>query len=89
MISIIYMVPAVFLINMPCGYWRQSSRKFSVQWFLAVHFPVALIIIVRKLIGMNLSLSYFLLIVPAYFIGQTVGARIQKKRVAGLSSDGQ
>lgn len=79
---IVYMIPSVFLVNIPCGYWRQSVRKFCVQWFLAVHLPVPFIIIVRKLIGMDLSVSYLLLIVPAYFIGQTLGASIRKKRVA-------
>jgi len=34
----------VFLLNLPFGYWRQNVRKFSFQWFLAVHLPVRFVL---------------------------------------------
>ena len=38
-----------FAVNIPFGYWRESVRKFSPAWFVAVHAAVPLVIAVRLL----------------------------------------
>ena len=40
----------IFLINIFFGYWRSNTRRFSVQWLMAIHIPIALAIVVRLLL---------------------------------------
>ena len=67
----------VFLINLPFGYWRASVRKFSTQWFLAVHLPVPLVIALRIYSGLGFKLISFPVIIGAFFLGQFVGGRVR------------
>jgi hypothetical protein len=43
----------VFLLNIPLVYWRAGVKKFSLQWVLAIHLPVPLVV----LIGLNSVLA--------------------------------
>jgi len=47
--NILLLTIFAFIINMPFGYWRSNVRRFSLQFFLAIHIPVALIILFRIL----------------------------------------
>ena len=67
----------VFLINLPFGYWRASSKKFSWQWVLAVHLPVPLVIALRIYSGLGWKLISFPVLVGAFFLGQFVGGRVR------------
>jgi hypothetical protein len=40
---------AVVLLNLPFGYWRAGSARFSRAWFFAVHAPVPFVIAIRLL----------------------------------------
>jgi len=66
-----------FLINLPFGYWRASVRKFSTQWFLAVHLPVPLVIALRVFSGLGWKLISFPVLIGAFFLGQFVGGRVR------------
>lgn len=67
----------VFVINIPFGWWRQGVRKFSPQWFVAVHAAVPMIIAVRLLAGYAWHWSQVPVLVAAYFGGQWLGARLR------------
>ena len=67
----------VFLLNLPFGYWRASSKKFSRQWFLAVHLPVPLVIALRLYSGLGWKLISFPVLVGAFFLGQFVGGKVR------------
>ena len=67
----------VFLLNLPFGYWRASSKKFSRQWFLAVHLPVPLVIALRIYSGLGWKLISFPVLVGAFFLGQFVGGKVR------------
>ncbi len=75
-----YLAIFIFFLNIPFGYWRENTKKFSKNWFLAVHLPVPLIIITRLLLGIKLTLPLFALFVCSFFAGQSLGAYISKKR---------
>jgi hypothetical protein len=66
----------VLLFNLPFGYWRAHTDKFSLQWFLAVHLPVLLAITLRVLSGLGWQLFTFPALIGAYFLGQLAGGRI-------------
>jgi hypothetical protein len=65
-----------FIINIPFGYWRSNVRKYSIQFFLAIHFPVALIILFRLLSGTGFEPITLFFTVPAFFLGQFLGSKI-------------
>jgi hypothetical protein len=73
----------VLLINLPFGYWRSGVRKFSLQWFLAVHLPVPIVIGLRFASGLGFQLATFPVIVGAFFAGQFLGGWTRRLRAAG------
>jgi len=66
-----------FLLNLPFGYWRASSKKFSRQWFLAVHLPVPLVVALRIYSGLGWEPVSFPVLVGAFFLGQFVGGKVR------------
>jgi hypothetical protein len=67
----------VFLINLPSGYWRASTKKFSWRWFLAVHLPVALVIALKIFSGMGWKLTSLPVLAGAFLLGQFVGGKVR------------
>jgi hypothetical protein len=66
----------VILLNLPFGYWRSHAPKLSVQWFLAVHLPVPLIVALRLLSGVGWQGITFPLFVGSFFVGQFLGGKL-------------
>jgi len=81
----------VVVVNMPFGYWRGTVQKFSWQWFLAIHFPVLLVVGIRYLFHLGFAAYTYPLLVVAFFIGQLLGKIISRKRAkhveTGLSGN--
>ncbi|MBI3319078.1 MAG: hypothetical protein HYZ89_00605 [Candidatus Omnitrophica bacterium] len=67
-----------FLVNIPLGKWREHTRKFSWQWFLAIHASIPLIIALR--IGLKLHPLAIPVNIAAAVAGQFVGALPEKKK---------
>jgi len=65
-----------FLVNIPFGYWRANVKKFSVQWYFAIHLPVPAIIALRIIGDIGFHWSTYIVLVVAYFFGQFLGGRI-------------
>jgi hypothetical protein len=70
----------VFLLNLPFGYWRQGVRKFSLQWFLAVHVPIPFVVLLRYGSHLGFQLYTYPFMVAAFFGGQWLGAKYRKKK---------
>ena len=71
---------AIFVLNIPFGYWRANVKKFSFQWYLAVHIPVPIIIAIRILVSIGFAWYTYVFFVGAFFLGQSLGAYIQKSK---------
>ncbi len=65
----------IFLMNLPFGAWRARVRKLSPAWFVAIHLPVALAILMRLAMGVPFRWVTLPLYVAAFFLGQLAGAR--------------
>ena len=66
------------LLNIPFGYLRSKSRKFSIPWILYIHLPVPLIIYLRHMAGIS---YYFIpLMLAAAIFGQFTGGRLPLAR---------
>jgi hypothetical protein len=42
-----------FLISIPCGYLRESFRKYSLMWFVLIHLPIPLVVHMRMIAGFS------------------------------------
>lgn len=68
----------VTILNLPFGFWRESARKFSFTWFIAVHAPVPIVVGLRLLSGLGWHLESFPLLVSAYLVGQYSGGVLRR-----------
>ena len=71
-----YTCLATFAVNLPFGYLRGGFRKLSFWWFVAIHAPVPLIILIRKFFDIQLSWSLAPFLFGSFFLGQFVGRKI-------------
>jgi hypothetical protein len=74
------------VINVPFGYWRATTRKFSAKWITAIHAPVPAVVGMRLVAGVHWQLATLPILVGAYFGGQFLGTRIRGWRAGGSAS---
>ena len=85
--TLIALLAFTYIFNIPFGYWRANTRKFSLGWIAAIHLPVPLIFGLRVLFGVGLELIP--IFVFFYFLGQFTGGRIRRRlaeRYGGILS---
>ncbi len=70
----------VFILNLPFGYWRANEKKLSPRWFLSIHAPVPLVIIIRMLSGLGWQFITFPIMIGAFFGGQFAGGKLHRLR---------
>lgn len=78
--EVLALAAATVLINLPFGYWRAGVRKFSPAWFVAVHAAVPLIAMLRYALAVEWRLATLPILLIAYFLGQTLGARWRRRK---------
>lgn len=78
--SLILVAAFTLLVNLPFGYWRAGTRKFSPAWFVAVHGPVPLVVAARLLLEVGFRWVNLPLLVVAFFAGQFAGGRLRGGR---------
>jgi hypothetical protein len=71
--NLIFAAVSVLILNLPFGYWRANVNKFSLQWVLAIHLPVPLVIAVRLMSGLSFQLITYPILIAAFFGGQLAG----------------
>jgi hypothetical protein len=74
--SLLSIALIVFLLNLPFGFWRSSVKKFSWQWFVAIHLPVPIVVAIRIVSGLGFEPISYPVLIGAFFLGQFVGARV-------------
>ncbi len=75
--SIIELIMIVFLLNLPFGYIRSKSARFSRRWMMAIHIPVPFVFILRVFAGLNWTAIP--LLVLSDIAGQIVGGKLNKR----------
>jgi len=68
------------LINLPCGYLRAGVPKRSFLWFLYIHLPIPLLVLLRLRV-FQISWHYLPLLVGCYALGQWGGGWIHRKGI--------
>jgi hypothetical protein len=66
-----------FVINLPLGYLRQGSARYSWRWFLYIHLSVPLLIFLRLTLDFDWGVVPFTVV--SAIGGQWLGGRIQRK----------
>ena len=74
------------MLNVPFGYWRESVRKFSLAWVLAIHIPVPLVVLMRLYTGIGFAWYTYPLIIGAFFVGQYIGVRLHRRMARHLGA---
>ena len=75
---------AVLLLNLPFGFWRAGTRRFSLPWVLAVHTPIPFVIALRLLSGLGWQLRTFPVMLGAFFTGQFLGGKLRGRWTSGI-----
>ena len=70
-----------FLFNIPFGYWRANTKRFSVQWFLSIHLQIPFIIILRIYSGIGFEFITYPVMVSSFLLGQYLGYKLHKWRL--------
>ena len=71
---------AVLALNVPFGFWRAGTRKFSLPWFLAIHLPVPAVVALRILLKLGWTVPVVGVLMAFFFLGQFVGSRLRLSR---------
>lgn len=64
------------LVNMPLGYLRENSRKYSLRWFVYIHLSIPFIIFMRLHYGFGWGVVPFTLACAVG--GQIIGGRVRR-----------
>ncbi|KAL3140876.1 hypothetical protein ABBQ32_005411 [Trebouxia sp. C0010 RCD-2024] len=72
------------VLNVPFGMWREHTRKFSPEWFLAVHATIPFVAMTRQGIGMPKTVIF--LTIASAILGQALGARLERQRLLPMES---
>lgn len=65
---------AAFVLNLPFGYMRVKTKKFSVMWFLYIHLPIPFIFVLRTMAGFGMK--FIPIMVLGAVLGQLIGGRL-------------
>ena len=68
------------IVNLPFGYLRSGTKKFSLKWFLYIHLPVPFIFILRNFFG--LGYRVIPIVIAGAVIGQYTGGLIRELRIS-------
>jgi hypothetical protein len=76
-INLALLLLIAFLGNVPLGYLRESTIKFSIHWFIYVHLSIPVIILLRHHYGFGWIYVPFTLGLAV--IGPLVGGRLRRR----------
>lgn len=69
-----------FILNLPFGWLRSYTKKFSIAWFACIHAPIPIVAFIR--IYTHTDWVY----IPLFFVfsiaGQIIGSRIKGKLIS-------
>lgn len=77
----------LLLINIPFGFWRGSTRKYSLAWFVSIHLPVFISIYFRHLAEIEFDVLHISVFVLVFIGGQWLGNKIYLKYKDKIKSD--
>ena len=74
-VTILLLCVFTVFINLPFGYVRAKTKRYSLRWFLCIHIPSPLIFIVRTM--SHIEFKYIPILVLAAITGQILGGKLE------------
>jgi len=65
------------LANVPLGYLRENSRRYSLRWFVYLHLSIPFLVVLRYSLGFGWGIVPFS--VGCAVAGQMIGGRIRRR----------
>ncbi|HBR16691.1 MAG: hypothetical protein A3G39_09460 [Deltaproteobacteria bacterium RIFCSPLOWO2_12_FULL_43_16] len=78
LITLFILILIALILNLPFGYLRSTVRKFSLSWFLYIHIPIPVVILMRLWLGFSYKAIPLILI--GSMTGQLLGGYFNKGR---------
>ena len=69
-----------FVLNLPFGYMRSKSKKFSISWILYIHLPVPFVFLARN--WAELSYMVIPILLAGAVAGQLIGGRMNPQKAS-------
>ena len=76
--SLLEVALAVLVLNIPFGFWRRGTRRFTLPWFLAVHLPVPVVVGLRVFSSLGWRFTTFPVLIASFFFGQFFGGKLHQ-----------
>ncbi len=76
-LSLAILLSFAFVANLPLGFLRETTRKFSVRWFVYIHLSIPFIVALRMSTGLGWNIIPFS--VASAVAGQVIGSRIRRR----------
>jgi hypothetical protein len=73
--AILALSALTLFLNLPFGYARAKTKRYSLRWFLYIHLPIPLIFIARTI--SHIHIKYIPIFVFAAVIGQILGGKLE------------
>jgi hypothetical protein len=77
-LQLIILLVFAFSVNLPLGYLRETSQRFSLRWFLLIHVSIPFIIALRVLQGFNWHILPLTL--GCAVAGQVLGGKLRRRK---------
>ena len=77
-LPIIGLVALALIISIPCGYVRENIRKYSILWWVLIHLPIPIIVVLRIKAGLNWH--FIPLTLGSSVAGQLLGGMVNRRR---------
>lgn len=65
------------LVNLPLGYLRESSPKYSLRWFVLIHLSIPFIVALRMAEGISWRVIPFT--IACAVLGQLLGGYLKRR----------
>ena len=62
------------MLNLPFGYARTRSKRYSLRWFLYIHVPIPVILLIRVM--SHIEIKYIPIFALGALIGQIIGGKL-------------
>ncbi len=76
-ISLISLMTFALLANIPLGYLREDTERYSLRWFIYIHLSIPFIVALRQTLGFGWEVIPFS--VACAVAGQVVGGRCRRR----------
>ena len=70
-----------FVINLPFGALRSRQKKFSLMWWVYIHIPVPIVILMRVYSDIGFAFYTYPVLVGAFFLGQFMGRKVLSGKI--------